>query len=479
MAHRYSTAEKGKWIPVPSQQERRTPIKIPESDNSTLIEENKLTLIGRVMNPLVQKPHWVVEWLSQFWNLNAAVVGRPLGPDLFSFKFETEEDLANILRKSPYHYKRWMLVLQRWEPVISNDYPSSILFWVRIHGVPLHYWQTITFHSIGKALGRIVDEDIPEGRLRLELNGLKPLEMKLPISIPSGEVIWITLEYEKLEKHCFHCYSLMHEEKECPLKPANTTTEQTTRGINQLNTVSTLEEYRRRNQNRLGDLPPRRPEASQNREISSYHHRDLQPRERDQSRSDNRRDYSPRKSRVLEERLRYPPHWDSHRNASREYNRLDDRASSRGDSRLHLKERTPQYFRPIARNDKEPSSKAGSKSENADITSPPRFISDIQGNLHRTTPQPSQRTQISHTPSPTPLREPMLLPSHTEVGEGIIPSAQRRSALDIISSQSPPVPPRSHEGSSLLSERLQEVKIQYDEIIGDKPQGKQLQPLKQ
>ncbi|CAH2079742.1 unnamed protein product, partial [Thlaspi arvense] len=346
MAHRYSTAEKGKWILVPSQQERRTPIKIPESDNSALIEENKLILIGRVMNPLVQKPHW------------------------------------------------------------------------------------------------------------------------LPISLPSREVIWITLEYEKLEKHCFHCYSLMHEEKECPLKPANTTTEQTTRGINQLNTVSTLEEYKRRNQNRLGDLPPRRPEASQNREISSYHHRDLQPRERDQSHSDNRRDCSPRKSRVLEERLRYPPHWDSHRNASCEYNRPDDRASSRGDSRLHLKERTPQYFRPIARNDKEPSSKAGSKSENADITSPPRFISDIQGNLHRTTPQPSQRTQISHTPSPTPLREPMLLPSHTEVGEGIIPSAQRRSALDRISSQSPPVPPRSHEGSSLLSERLQEVEIQYDEIIG-------------
>lgn len=66
MAHRYSRAEKGKWTVSETRSERRRPVQIPNRDNSTLIEENKLTLIGRVTNPTVQKTQWVVEWFLQF-----------------------------------------------------------------------------------------------------------------------------------------------------------------------------------------------------------------------------------------------------------------------------------------------------------------------------------------------------------------------------------------------------------------------------
>lgn len=58
-------------------------------------------------------------------------------------------------------------MLQRWEPVISNSFPNLIPFWVRIHGVGV--------------------------------NGLENLEMCLPLQLPSGEVISVDLEYEKLE----------------------------------------------------------------------------------------------------------------------------------------------------------------------------------------------------------------------------------------------------------------------------------------
>ncbi|KAF2587396.1 hypothetical protein F2Q70_00037519 [Brassica cretica] len=46
-----------------------------------------------------------------------------------------------------------MLMLQRWEPVISNSFPNLIPFWVRIHGVAV--------------------------------NGLENLEMCLPLQLPS------------------------------------------------------------------------------------------------------------------------------------------------------------------------------------------------------------------------------------------------------------------------------------------------------
>ncbi|CAG7897002.1 unnamed protein product, partial [Brassica rapa] len=62
MSHRYTREEKGKGKKEKSRAERRRPIQIPQSDNSALIEENKLTLIGRVTNPTIQKTQWVVEW---------------------------------------------------------------------------------------------------------------------------------------------------------------------------------------------------------------------------------------------------------------------------------------------------------------------------------------------------------------------------------------------------------------------------------
>lgn len=45
-------------------------------------------------------------------------------------------------------------------------------------------------------------------RIKVLIDGLKKLEMRLPLELPSGDEIYVTLEYEKLEKHCFICYSL-------------------------------------------------------------------------------------------------------------------------------------------------------------------------------------------------------------------------------------------------------------------------------
>lgn len=71
MVHRYSRADKGKWkenIPPP----RKPLVRIPESDSYELIERNKLTLIGRVTNPSVQKTRALVDFFLQHWNVVGA-----------------------------------------------------------------------------------------------------------------------------------------------------------------------------------------------------------------------------------------------------------------------------------------------------------------------------------------------------------------------------------------------------------------------
>ncbi|CAN6844669.1 unnamed protein product [Brassica oleracea] len=166
MAHRYSRSEKGKWTTDSSRADCGRLIRIPHNDNSALIEENKLTLIGRVTNPTIQKTQWV-------------------------------------------------------------------------------------------ELGPILDKDVDHARIRVLIDGLKKLEMRLPLELPSGDEIYVTLEYEKLEKHCFICYSLCHEKESCPLNRDKTTKLDVSQGISQQNTLRKLEDHRRRHDRRSISLSSR------------------------------------------------------------------------------------------------------------------------------------------------------------------------------------------------------------------------------
>ncbi|KAF3533997.1 hypothetical protein DY000_02037320 [Brassica cretica] len=57
MARRYSASEKAKWTAKSNSPVRRAPVQIPRTDNSELIEQNKLTLIGHVSNPAAKNTH--------------------------------------------------------------------------------------------------------------------------------------------------------------------------------------------------------------------------------------------------------------------------------------------------------------------------------------------------------------------------------------------------------------------------------------
>ncbi|RID46975.1 hypothetical protein BRARA_I03609 [Brassica rapa] len=242
MARRYSATEKAKGIVGPSAPVRR--IQIPDTDTSALIEMNKLTLIGRVSNPAVQNTRALVDFFLQHWQVSGSVTGRELGPYLFQFSFESEKDLQSILLKGPYHFKRWMFMLQRWEPIVSESFPSLISFWIRILGIPLHYWNEQALEAIGSGLGHVESKDVPNGRVRVTINGLLPLETRLEISLPSGENAMVELEYEKLEKHCFLCSSLSHDKDSCP-SALNDGRRLTPVGINQVRTTERLVDRRR------------------------------------------------------------------------------------------------------------------------------------------------------------------------------------------------------------------------------------------
>ncbi|ESQ44518.1 hypothetical protein EUTSA_v10003487mg [Eutrema salsugineum] len=216
MDRRYSREEKDKGVSGSHRWMRDPPIRLPDEANPDLIEANKLTLIGRMLNPTIQKPKNLVGFMPQVWRLEDRITGKDLGPEKFQFKFKSETDLQAVLNEALFHFKRWMFVLQRWEPVISDAFPSRIPFWVRIHGIPSQCCTENNLKAIGNVLGIYDAYDIDDAAVRVYVDALKPLIQKQSSQFPSGVEVSVVFEYLRLEKHCFLCMSLSHEKENCP-----------------------------------------------------------------------------------------------------------------------------------------------------------------------------------------------------------------------------------------------------------------------
>lgn len=271
--------------------------------------------------------------MLQFWNLEGRVSGRDLGPEKFQFSFKTEEDLQLVLSWSPFHFKHWMFILQRWEPIIYDAFPSKILFWIQLHGVPQHYRTNAALNSIGADVGEVEVVDTEAARIRVHINALQPLEKTVPILLPSGETTRVDLEYEKLEKHCFLCCSLSHEKKDCVERDTRASKDEDSPDSNQRNTLHRLEEGKKRQANKRVDTRG---------EKSGYDRSFVSPL-RQAERSQRRRS-PPRRSHFKDPRTGYSPRRDM--GNSRRFERIESRnplrssfaATTHGRSRPHNKD---------------------------------------------------------------------------------------------------------------------------------------------
>lgn len=148
MERRLTAAEKGKGIAGEPEEKQLKRVRAPSLNTSALIKDNALTLTGRLTNPAKQRVWTLILSLPRKWNIQGRVVGSDLGHNCFQFRFELEEDLLKVLENRPYHFNYWMILLQQWEPIISDAFPSMIPFWIRIKGLPFHYSHERMLRSI-------------------------------------------------------------------------------------------------------------------------------------------------------------------------------------------------------------------------------------------------------------------------------------------------------------------------------------------
>ncbi|KAF8116421.1 hypothetical protein N665_0018s0031 [Sinapis alba] len=102
---------------------------------------------------------------------------------------------------------RCLFVLVRWESIVHDDYPWSILFWVEITGIPLHLWTIKNLRNIGSKLGYI---------------DMKPLVFTKKILSPEADDVSIKISYDKIFKHYTTCGMMTHDITTCLKKDLGT-----------------------------------------------------------------------------------------------------------------------------------------------------------------------------------------------------------------------------------------------------------------
>lgn len=198
MARRLSKEDKGKSIATNGYKAPRKPsIRAQVPDNSALLNKYSLTLIGRVTNQTAQKVWSLIPFFTELWKAESRPVGSDLGDGLFQFQFSNETDLLAVLEKRPYHYARWMVIVQRWEPTVSKDFPSLLPFWIKVQGIPIHLWSEETATDLGENLGIFDKLEITQTtvRMRVQVNGLLPLIKSSVIEYSNGDEVTATFLY--------------------------------------------------------------------------------------------------------------------------------------------------------------------------------------------------------------------------------------------------------------------------------------------
>lgn len=79
--------------------EEDVPFEMPDLPEFSSAEENKLSLMGRLLNPNRQKMPNLIMKMPRKWQKEGRVRGIALSQERFQFIFKYEHDLLNILER--------------------------------------------------------------------------------------------------------------------------------------------------------------------------------------------------------------------------------------------------------------------------------------------------------------------------------------------------------------------------------------------
>lgn len=135
--------------------EEEVPFDLQDLPQFSAIESNKLSIIGRTLNPESQRMKDLILDMPRKWQVYDRVQGVALSPTMFQFIFKYEHDLEEVLRKRVWTFNEWSIVIDRWVEKQRDDYLKYLLVWVQIQNIPVNHYTREAIEAFGDFIGKV------------------------------------------------------------------------------------------------------------------------------------------------------------------------------------------------------------------------------------------------------------------------------------------------------------------------------------
>lgn len=179
-------------------------------------------------------------WLGSLWNAALGVSVIDLENDYLFVRFQSERDAEFALTQGPWTIMGHYLIVQLWTPRFDNSMEEieSVIAWIHLLGMALHYYHKKILRMLGQIIGSIIKVDYNNesatrgkfARLTVEVALTKPLISQFFLD---GKVQKV--EYEGLPTICFGCGKYGHTHEACPNHAAGSVSGVKRVDINQVN----------------------------------------------------------------------------------------------------------------------------------------------------------------------------------------------------------------------------------------------------
>ncbi|KAH1265639.1 hypothetical protein GmHk_01G001310 [Glycine max] len=208
----------------------------PPSDDEVLLEETDLqpleealghSLIGYVAGRFPGKKALLD--CCKKWGVKFSYSAHQSG--WLVFKFESEDDLNQVLSAGPYFIFQRPLLLKVMPAFFDfgNEELSKIPVWVKLRNLPLELWNPQALGKILSKIGSPIRSDhltaskgsISFARALVEVDASLELIDEVRFRLPTGKTFVQKIEYENRPSFCTHCKMIGHRLTNCKTVTAN------------------------------------------------------------------------------------------------------------------------------------------------------------------------------------------------------------------------------------------------------------------